>query len=113
MKRLKGERMAKEKKSLGDIKAELEKMTTQLEEFTGINAEDVYPAPSPETIATINVNLKFDARAQFLEDQHHCPLCSTELLQTHVTHFVRQTVQEEAHCEKCKIRVRNNEHQLQ
>jgi hypothetical protein len=104
---------SKEKKSLGDIKMELEKMTAQLEEFTGIPSAEVDADPAPKTIATININLKYDARAKFLDDQHNCPLCGTELLQTHVTHFANQAVQEEAHCEKCKIRVRSNEHQLQ
>ncbi len=49
----------------------------------------------------------------FLDDQNNCPLCGDEMLITHVAHFLNQTVKEEAHCDACKIRVRENQHLLQ
>ncbi|MCB0350631.1 MAG: hypothetical protein KDD38_05570 [Bdellovibrionales bacterium] len=50
---------------------------------------------------------------QYLEDYNYCPLCGDELLYTHVTHFGHSLVKEEAHCESCKIKVKNNDHKLQ
>jgi transcription elongation factor Elf1 len=49
----------------------------------------------------------------FLENYQNCPLCGTELLFTHVTHFVKGQATEEAHCPSCAIRVRHAEHTLQ
>lgn len=66
-----------------------------------------------ETIATIDVNISWNAKEQFLDDYLNCPLCGSELLYTHVTHFVNQNVAEEAHCEECKIRTKANTHTLQ
>lgn len=49
----------------------------------------------------------------FLEDYNSCPLCGSELMFTHVTHFIEQTVNEEAHCDGCNIKVKSNQHGLQ
>lgn len=61
----------------------------------------------------ITENEIFSAREQFLDDQHNCPLCGSEMLITHVTQFVELKTKEEAHCEACKIQVRTLEHVLQ
>jgi hypothetical protein len=53
------------------------------------------------------------ATERFLDEQHNCPLCGTEMLLTQVTHFVDMKVKEEAHCEACKIQVRDSEFSLQ
>lgn len=50
---------------------------------------------------------------RFLDEQHNCPLCGQEMLITQVTHFVNMQVHEEAHCESCRIKVREQEHRLQ
>jgi transcription elongation factor Elf1 len=50
---------------------------------------------------------------RFLDEHHNCPLCGTEMLVTHVTHFIELNVKEEAHCEACKIKVRELDHLLQ
>jgi hypothetical protein len=50
---------------------------------------------------------------RFLDEQYHCPLCGHEMLLTHVTQFVEMMVKEEAHCEGCKIQVRERDHGLQ
>jgi hypothetical protein len=76
------------------------------------------PAALDTVIASIDVNLTTHFRdatphEQYLADYNECPLCGTEMLFTHVTNFVRGDVHEEAHCEACKIRVRDNSHQLQ
>lgn len=52
-------------------------------------------------------------KEQFLDDYHHCPLCGTELIYTHVTDFAYLKVNEEAHCEACNIRTKKDEHILQ
>ena len=49
----------------------------------------------------------------FIDDQNNCPLCGSELTQTHVTHFIELKVQAEAHCESCKVQVRKETHTLQ
>ena len=66
-----------------------------------------------QTVATIDVHLHWNQREKFLEEHAHCPLCGLEMLITHVTQFVGQTVKEEAFCEKCNVRVRDNQHTLQ
>lgn len=64
-------------------------------------------------IAQFNIVDKPTQREQFLEDYHHCPLCSTELTYTHVTNFVADNVKEEAYCMACNIRTKSNHHGLQ
>ncbi len=54
-----------------------------------------------------------DFREQQLEDHHHCCLCGTELVLTHVTHFTHLEVTEEAHCPSCHVRNRKVQHRLQ
>ncbi len=68
-----------------------------------------------KTIATLDINILTSPtyKELFLDDQNHCPLCGDELIFTHVTQFLENTVSEEAHCESCKIRVKNNSHSLQ
>lgn len=53
------------------------------------------------------------AQEIFLEDYHNCPLCGSELLFTHVTHFLDQQVKEEAACCGCNIKIRSEQHGLQ
>lgn len=68
------------------------------------------------TVAQIDVRIHWDEitpRDMFLNDYTYCPLCGDELLYTHVTHFGHQQVAEEAHCDACKIRVKQNSHSLQ
>jgi formate dehydrogenase maturation protein FdhE len=74
----------------------------------------------PKTIATIDVNITpklklipYSFREQYLEEYTYCPLCGDELLYSHVTEFVQLSVNEEAHCESCKIRIKKNQHDLQ
>lgn len=67
----------------------------------------------PQTISTIDVNISFNSREQFLEEHAQCPLCGSDLLITQVTHFIKQSVTEEAHCEHCKVRTRKENHRLQ
>ncbi|OFZ12055.1 MAG: hypothetical protein A2Z20_07440 [Bdellovibrionales bacterium RBG_16_40_8] len=52
-------------------------------------------------------------RELFLDDYTYCPLCGDELLYTHNTHFSHLEVAEEAHCQCCKIRIKNNNYRLQ
>ena len=52
-------------------------------------------------------------RDLFLDDQHNCPLCGSEMLLTHVTRFVDHVTKEQAHCEACQIQVRSTDHALQ
>jgi Na+-transporting NADH:ubiquinone oxidoreductase subunit NqrF len=71
---------------------------------------------TPKTVATIDIKIDWNSvspREMFLDDYTFCPLCGDELLYTHVTQFVECAVAEEAHCEKCKIRVKQNGHTLQ
>lgn len=82
------------------------------------NKNQKEPLQLSEVISTIDVNIKpflrgANAREQFLDDYSNCPLCGSELLYTHVTKFVDNTVHEEAHCEACKIKAKNNDHFLQ
>lgn len=67
-----------------------------------------------QTVADIKVNWQapIHPREQFLEDYHHCPLCSSELLFTHVTDFVAGSVKENAECLSCRIQVKSNPHKL-
>ncbi len=76
------------------------------------------PLALDNVIATIDVNLKTHFRdatplERFMQEYNECPLCGTELLYTHVTNFVHGSVKEEAHCEACKIRTKDNSHHLQ
>jgi hypothetical protein len=67
-------------------------------------------------ISEIDVNLIISNMSNadaFLDEYNHCPLCGTELLYAHVTHFVNNRVHEEAHCEKCNVRTKSNLHSLQ
>ncbi len=71
-----------------------------------------------EAVAQIDINvedklLPMNHTERFLDDQQNCPLCGDEMLFTHVTEFIKQVVNEEAHCEGCKIRVKQNSHLLQ
>ena len=52
-------------------------------------------------------------REQFLDAHLNCPLCGSELLLTHVTHFANHKTNEEAHCDACQVRIRAEEHILQ
>lgn len=52
-------------------------------------------------------------RELFLDNQNNCPLCGSELTQSHVTHFIELVVQEEAQCDSCKVQVRKEAHTLQ
>lgn len=70
-----------------------------------------------EAVAQIDIRIEealplMNHTERFLDDQHNCPLCGEEMLFTHVTEFVKQLVNEEAHCESCKIRIKQNCHQL-
>lgn len=53
------------------------------------------------------------AQEAFIEEYNSCPLCGAELSFTHVTHFIDQVVAEEASCDGCHIKVKNNSHRLQ
>lgn len=67
-------------------------------------------------ISEIDINMIISASnsaEDFIEDYNHCPLCGTELIYTHITHFLNNRVNEEAHCEKCNIKTKNNQHSLQ
>lgn len=71
---------------------------------------------SAKTVCDIQINWvknAIDPREQFLEDYHHCPLCGSELLFTHVTQFVTGSVAERAQCEDCHIQVKSSDHSLQ
>jgi hypothetical protein len=71
---------------------------------------------NPKKIAEITFNIVDhipSAREKFIEDYHFCPLCGDELLYTHNTHFADSVVKEEAQCQACNIRVKNNDHKLQ
>ena len=52
-------------------------------------------------------------RDEAVEDYLNCCLCGSELTFTHVTHFVRLEVEEEAHCPSCRIRAKQNTYRLQ
>jgi DNA-directed RNA polymerase subunit RPC12/RpoP len=54
-----------------------------------------------------------DWQRQRLEDLLECAICGSELMFTHVTHFINQETEEEAHCPSCRIRVRQQRHRLQ
>lgn len=41
---------------------------------------------------------------QFLMDYTTCCLCGTELMFTHVTHFVNNSVEEKTCCESCGVK---------
>lgn len=70
----------------------------------------------PKKIAEIHVNFinnRPSAKEQFLDNYTFCPLCGDELLYTHNTHFASSQVKEEAHCQSCNIKIKNNDHKLQ
>ncbi|MAE75127.1 MAG: hypothetical protein CL675_13625 [Bdellovibrionaceae bacterium] len=48
----------------------------------------------------------------FVEKQHHCALCGSEL-KIHVKSYLENyTVQEEAECEKCQLKTRVKDHRM-
>jgi len=67
---------------------------------------------SPKVIAQFHIVEKTSPRAQFVDEYHHCPLCGSELIYTHVTNFLAERVKEEAFCMPCNIRTKSNEHGL-
>lgn len=82
---------------------------------TKIEFEAEPKSTTSQTISEININLLMAAAPstdEYLEDYNHCPLCGTELIYTHVTQFINSQVTEEAHCEKCNICTKNNQHSL-
>jgi hypothetical protein len=77
------------------------------------NAEET----KTNTICSIDINIQDDFKTfteveKFLIDYLTCPLCSDEMLFTHLTHFANHEVQESAHCEKCNIKIKENQHIL-
>ena len=49
----------------------------------------------------------------WLDSYKHCELCGSELIYTHVTQFIEETVCEEAHCPSCNIKNKQAHHRLQ
>ncbi len=78
--------------------------------------EDINDAPldlnTPISVHLHNLTRQ-DFREQFIEDHFHCCLCGSELEFTHVSHFVRNEVKEEASCACCQIKTRTQQHTLQ
>lgn len=66
----------------------------------------------PNVIAQFNIVDKPSAREQFMDEYAHCPLCGTEMVYTHVTNFIAESVKEEAFCTACNIRTKSNSHGL-
>lgn len=66
-------------------------------------------------IADIQVNIqdRFSHEAEVLMEYNSCVLCGTELEFTHVTHFIKNEVQETAYCPLCDIQNRQETHKLQ
>jgi len=67
---------------------------------------------------TIQSELKFmlknmDHREAWLDGYNNCDLCGSDLIYTHVTKFIEETVTEEAHCPSCNIKNKQNFHRLQ
>ncbi|MCB0392093.1 MAG: hypothetical protein KDD58_12430 [Bdellovibrionales bacterium] len=63
-------------------------------------------------VAQFNIQ-SISFREQYLEEYFQCILCGTELVYTHDTDFIYQTVEEKAHCPHCKIESKNHSHKLQ
>jgi hypothetical protein len=68
--------------------------------------------PVPQQEAHVD-SLVITPTEKALMEYNHCPLCSAELIFTHVTNFSRHQVVEEAQCESCNIKTLNNLHSLQ
>lgn len=63
--------------------------------------------------AHIHAMTHADWRRQAMEDYQECTICGSELMFTHVTHFVNQETTEEAYCPSCRVRIRTALHRLQ
>lgn len=74
---------------------------------------DGHEKSEAKIIAQFHIVDKPSALEQFLDNYKHCPLCSSELVYTHVTNFINERVQEEAFCMACNIRTKSGEHGLQ
>jgi DNA-directed RNA polymerase subunit RPC12/RpoP len=89
----------RESKTIAEIKIDI---SPEVQRAFGI--ADTFIEPATDTPTT---------RELFLDDHNNCPLCGSELLYTHVTQFTDLNVAEEAHCEPCNVRVKQNNHTLQ
>ena len=79
----------------------------QKHDFTPTSSED-----SQNIVTTFDIK-SINFREQELEEYFHCILCGAELIYTHSSDFVYQTVLEQAHCPECKIDMKKCEHKLQ
>ncbi len=84
-------------------------------ELRKIEFENELKSQDAKIISEIDVNVVLvtaQTAEDYLDDYNHCPLCGNELTYTHVTHFVRAQVAEDAHCDTCHVRTKSNVHGL-
>lgn len=89
----------------------------ELEPTQNFEIESEMKSPNAQTISEININVDFisvnrQSAEEYLEEYRHCPLCGAELIYSHVTQFIYSQVTEEAHCEKCNVCTKKNQHSL-
>ena len=61
----------------------------------------------------INIEDQFSHEAQIIEEYNSCALCGSGLEFTHNTHFIKNEVEEIAHCGLCDLQNKKEMHLLQ
>lgn len=54
-----------------------------------------------------------ERREAFKEAVNKCPICGSRLSFEYRTDFLKNSIHEEAQCEKCAVKIREEEHEVQ
>ena len=49
----------------------------------------------------------------YIVEENHCILCGEELIFTHVSHFIKNRIEEEATCPSCGVKNKKKSYTLQ